>query len=875
MLDATKVKFTGTYQPTYANKVDHQPVRFMANTGVDTTSFSKPSNVVAFKQRGKELCVVSFTGLQNPLPTTTEGPLGIQMKVRGVTAHQRSTDPMNMGRKKDENINDLAESKWKDGQKLEFRVSKDMRGQEKITISDPEHGELGFVHPEIAEILLPILKANPQVLTCELSNVIAGTTKGAETIGLRVNVLCRTNNPSVEAKVRNAFSQVLNNPECADKVLLYQPNTTPEEVLSKILSYEDSLYKNNPAKAEQSKKEIQQVIDKIATEIKNPANKRILLLGHCKPDGDTLGCVLGLKNAISLMDPNRQIDCAVDDKVPGLFRHKLPGIDGEIKRPYNPERIQRIQKDIARLKTEPQTKPITDQIEMLSRELEIIQNPENLLARDAKYDLVISMDVPTPKRFTDKFKKYFQEAGKIIYIDHHPHRLNEWKDAAPSTGFDMEKVHQNGLAWISDAVPAATQLVAILANKLIPDFKTIASGEKTADQVFTQPGQLDKLKAFVASVVTGASTDTGSFTRTANLLPQHIKKPDGTPVLVQDRPNFLPEGLSKWLMNLTNGAIDKKWLREEISFDITDEKSTEIGTSARELMLESSIRGKVVDPELSLGIIQVNYDDMNKIWQTACDTPGSEDTTLLDVQNAFKYSEAMGVLRADPTLTGKSKGGPQGGRGSQGNRGGRPAEPQSLSEKAKEDYQGKYDKDRIAILVCQDKKKDALDEKLEYAEDNGLRLSFRSMEGSIHAELIASLFGGGGHGGAAGGRVDLPGVEIDTPLAVKVGGKVETDAAKILKTLKENYKYSHDTEITPDEQRAKIVPMELVIADKETGKTTADLIRALVTEIRKEQPVQNTEKAPQQNHGGKKGKKGRRNHLAFAGFLTDFLKKAS
>lgn len=890
MLDTSKLTiFRGQSNVQVKNAEPLHPKQnvFAGRLNADTVSFQKTNNqTIAFGSRGKEMCIVSFTALQNPLtfegkkgrrhdsgdrpqggrrpqgggrpqdggrtqsggrpksgrppvdtpqievstsirPPVKDG-LAIQMKVRGVMSHQKVEGAKFPN--KDLNVQKLAESKWKDGQKLEFEVTEKVvkgKSETRITLEAPGIGEIGYVHPEIAEYVKEALESKPGDFQFELSNVIAGTTKGAETTGLRVNLVYKGNDPKAEAKAKEAFSQVLNDPECADKVLLYQEKTSTEDVLKKILDYENKV--SGPA----AEKEMEAAINNIVKEIKNPENKNILLVGHCKPDGDTIGCVLGMKNAIALMDGDKKVSCAIDDKMPGLFRHKMPGIDGEMKRPLNPERVQQLTELVAKMEGQEQTEKVQEQLEILKQELKDLQNPENTLDPNTKYDLIIAMDIPTPKRFTEKFKPFFDNAKKIAYIDHHPHRLNEWQDAASSTGFDMAKVHENGLAWVADAVPAATQLVSIIGNRLVPALKEIGDGTKKATDAFATKEQVDRFKAYVASLVTGASTDTGQYTRTANLLPEHMVNPEtGQPVLVQNRPNFLPEGMSKSLLDLTTDLgdkdrIDKKWLREEITWDLSESKTGELDESARDKMLKHAIEGKAVYPELSLGIIEASYDDMNQVWQAQREV--EPDTTLLDIQNAFKYSEALGVLRANPFLTGarESSGGKKGDKAES-------AEPKTLREQAVEDYEGKYDNDRIAILVCQDQKTGELDEKLQIAKDNGLRLSLRSAEGSIHAELLANLFGGGGHGGAAGGRVDLPGVELSTPLAVSINGKVEKDFAKVLETLEKNYAVMKDAKIPASKQKALCSKIDIVKDD--TGLPVKELIEAVVTEIRRDQP---------------------------------------
>ncbi|OGI00193.1 MAG: hypothetical protein A2104_08820 [Candidatus Melainabacteria bacterium GWF2_32_7] len=776
---------------------------FFKGLNADTAKFDLHNNSIAFRQNGKVINVVSFTGLKNPLEQQNPG---IQMRVAGVKNHQYSmTDPTFVP--KDRNVQELAESKWKDGQELTFKITKAKNGQ-RIALVDPNIGEIGYVHDEIANIIMPALKRNPKDFKFELSNVIAGMGKGAETIGLRVNLLY-TGNDEKKAQAGEVFNKVLNNPECSESAMLYQPEASPEEVLSVILD------KDPKAK---------EIINNIVREIKDPSNKRILVLGHCKPDGDTLGSALALKNAIKLMDPERKVDAAVDDKIPGLFRHKLPGIDGEIKRPYNPEFKQKLEKEITRLKNGEQNDQTKGQIEILEDEIEELKNPEDFLNPKDKYDLVILLDVPTPERFTNQFKNYIEGAKKVIYIDHHPHRPAEWNRKASQTGLDMDKVHNNKLAWIADTVPAATQMVSIIANKLLPQMNDIEQCKISPQEAFNKPGQLDKFKAFVASIVTGISTDTGSFLRTANLLPEHMK------MAVQKRPNFMPEGESKYLMNMTDGAINKKWLREEINYDISDEKVDKLKGSARDLMLEYSLKGlkaypnsKLNTPDLGLGIVEVDYDKMYDVWHYARESEKKEgkkpEITLLDVQNSFKINEITGTLRANPL---KHK-------------------PEDHGVKKAAQYKSNYDADRIAILICQDKKAGRLDEKLNIASNNGLRLSLRSQEGTIWAELLANLFGGGGHGDASGGRVDLPGITLDSKLAVKINGEIERDPATVLKKLKNNHEIMNNNNLTNAEKQAKVSKIELTMDSN--GRICSELIADLVKEIRSTQPKENNDKS--------------------------------
>jgi nanoRNase/pAp phosphatase (c-di-AMP/oligoRNAs hydrolase) len=807
--------------------------------GIKKDSFSftgiQADNIIKFRQTAKTMHVVSFTGLNDPTP------VAIQFKVRGVIKYQddyeqtlekskiaeksgnsgtnrltgekrpyakynsgqASTHGFNDTRAK--SINQLADSDWKDGKVLGFGVDP-KRGQ--TTIVDPNFGTIGRVPDELEEKLKAIgpeynsSTKRAQNFRLELSNLIAGTTKGAKTTGVRVNLVYTGKDAAVKEKVENAFNGILNDETCNDLVFLYQPKADPDEVLAKIFKNNEI---NGNAKANE---EAKRAISNITDVINDPDNKNILLIGHCKPDGDTLGCILGLKNAIDYKYTDKNVDCAVDDKIPGLFRSKLPGVDDVVKRPFGKNKIVKMNQAIAQLDAIG-SKSALEKIEILKDEKEALQNPAHLIRRNKKYDVVVLMDVPTPKRFTDEFKEQIEGAKKVIYIDHHPHRFNEWQDAKSETGIDMAQIHKNGLAWVADAVPAATEQVAILAKKLIPNLGETKYKDLSKDKQ-------EKLDAFVASTVVGMSTDTGAFTRTANLLPEHMELP------AQQRPNFMPEGLSKWLTGLSD-KVDKKWLREEITYDIPDTKVPDLDETARDQMVGFAKSGQKVFENLSLGVIEVDYDKMFTVWKSSMQSDKltqknyNNKTEFLDIQNAFKYSDDMGRLKSDPSK--------------------RPVDPS--------DYKGQYDDDRIAILICQDKKEGELDEKYNISTQNGLRLSFRSAGGSDHGELLANLFGGGGHGGASGGRVDLPGIEINSKLAVLINGKKEYNSKVIYDTLRKNVDVRNDDSLSDDEKLDLTAKVDLKIDN--SGKTCTDLIESVTKEIRSKQ-VHKNEGVANNNH---------------------------
>ena len=170
-----------------------------------------------------------------------------------------------------------------------------------------------------------------------------------------------------------------------------------------------------------------------------------------------------MKNAIESVYPDRKIDCAVDDEVTGLFRHKLPGIDKTVKHPYSEEKVNLLKQNIEKAQQEGKSEAA---INGLMASYEKAVDPDLLLDKNEKYDLVVLMDIPTPTRFSAGFKDYIEGAKKSIYIDHHPFKEEEWQKAKDLTGVDMKKMFDSGLAWVAERVPAACEQAAVLASKL-------------------------------------------------------------------------------------------------------------------------------------------------------------------------------------------------------------------------------------------------------------------------------------------------------------------------------------------------------------------------------------------------------------------------
>lgn len=752
----------------------------------DTFTKMNVAPLPIFEQTEKAIKVVSF-GSVKPVQEIIKPAL--QMRVQGVKNLQHNMNP-DLMKNGVFSINRLAESLWKDGEKLSFKLA-----NKRIDLMS-RFGRIGRVPDEIASYIMPVMKGNSKDFEFQLSNVIAGNTKGAATIGLRVNLLYNGKDKRVAKEAQEAFNGVLNDPEASKKAFFYQEPTTPNELLTKILAFEQ--LENGDLAA----KRMEKAVDAIVKEIDNPENKKILLVGHCKPDGDTLGCIMGLKNAIDMVHTDKEVECAVDDDVTGLFRHKLPGIDYDIKHPYSQEKINLLE---TALKTAEEKGEAESTINSLKLSLEKAKNPDLLLDNNKKYDLVVLMDIPSPARFSSGFKNHIENANKVVYIDHHPFKQEEWDKAKEKTGVNMTNIVNSGLAWVAERVPAACEQAGVLASKLMPKTNPL-NPDNTIKTMNGEVKNKTKLDAAVAAFVTGIWTDTGGFGRTANLLPEDIIDKNGKRVPVDKRPNFYPEGFSKWLFNMTQDTINKKWMRDNITYDINDKKAGDIEQSARERMVQIANEGKYENKQIGLGIVNATYDQMQDVLKLA--RTNEPETSFLDVQNAFKYSEVMGEFRGETRLD----------------------EQKDLGLGEQKEIIGPYDSDKIAVFICESEKEGELNTEGKRSQNNALRFSFRSQEGTIHAELLASLFNGGGHGGAAGGSIVGKDVTLNTKFSVMADGKPVKSNKELYDMLMKNYELMHDKKYSVADRQARKIKFELV--KDENGKNSAAIIEDLVKQCR-------------------------------------------
>lgn len=747
-------------------------------------------NTIGIECQGKNLHV-SFTGkFANPVDA------GIQFKIAGVTRHQKGMGGAH-AMATDDNLVRLAKSDWKDGQKLDYSYDETTRA---ITLKDPKFGEIGTVPTPVAEAFMNVINTDKDNFQFELTNVTGGVTSDFPIIAAKANLKYVGKDEKIKENALNSFNSLIDSKDAkvSSSVSIFQPKVSPKQVLERIFDIEGK--RNGLGEVRQ----IKDAIDTIVKEIKDPKNKNILVLGHCSPDGDTVGSVIGMTAALKGAYPDRNIDAAIDDDIPNSFS-KVPGVE-DIKRPFNEKSVNSVKKNIAML--EKSTNPAAaKQIETLNEELARLTDkskmfdPDTVDGKDAKkYDLVVMLDTPTSGRSSRAFKKYFENAGKTIFIDHHPLKQAEWANAKETLGFDMQKAIKDKLALVVDSVPAATQLVAVVCEKagmLGEMFKNSA----------------ENAKKFVAGIVTGTQTDTCGYKNQASYHPSDAKLPQS------QKANYYPEGMSNYLIDELDGEIDKKWMRENLFYELPNNPITN-NLGPKDAVLKMALRGREMYPEIGLGVMKVNYAVMDNILQEA--KKQDDKVQMTDVYNAFKNSEVVSALKANPRF---SKPNPN---------------PQTDSEKAAETYRSPYDSDRVAVFMAQNQVEGEINKFSQIADKNMISFSFRSGGESNAAQVLATVFGGGGHAAAAGANISMKGLDFKSKLIVKVDGKVAEDAKTIYEAADNNVKVSNDSKIKFKDKAKLMKKIEIEMSQDETGRTCSEIVRDVLTEMRKTQPAKST-----------------------------------
>lgn len=763
----------------------------------DTATFStKNDKIIDINRAGKALHV-SFTG-QFKNPVVKEVP-AVNFKLSGVMAHQKGTAG---GRKDsiDDSVVQLANSNWKEGKEFDYSI--DIVENEKdgkiyknkvLSINDKEFGKLGEVPSTLTNRFAKLIESNPAEkdnFKFELTNVNGGVNSAFPTVGVEVAFKYVGNNEAVRQQTKDLFTGLIDSDKktIASTVSIYEEPTSPKEVLERIFDIEGQ------KKGLGRVRELKTAIDTIAKEINDPKNKNILVLGHCKPDGDTVGCVLGMQAAIKGAFPERNVDMAIDDEIPNNFA-KLPGVDN-IKRPYNGFAVYQLEKNVELLKRS-NSEAAKAQIEKLEKEAARLKDPSKTFDAGAidgkakKYDLVIMLDTPIPGRTSKNFKKYFETADKTIFIDHHPHRASEWAAESKKIGLDIEKVKKDNLFLVADTVPAATQIVTALADKA-----------GLLGKMFKN--SVDSAKQFVAGISAGTLTDTCRFDKVASHDSKDYEK------AVSQRPTYKPEGMTKWLYSELAKAggsdIDKQWMRLNLDYELPNVRVKNADGSytmgARDLVLEKSVKNRIMDADLGVGMIAVSYDDMQEVFEEA--KKQDSKVQFNDVYSAFKSSQALTSLKMPGSVKENTEG-------------------MSAKALAYSTYKSPYDYDRLAVLITQNQKQGELNANSQIADKNTYSFSFRSSGQSNLAQIAATLFGGGGHSQAAGGGISMKDLTLETPLKVVINGKEEKDFAKVFAKVNDIIAKKADSS-----------EIKIEKAEKE-GKTIPELIKSITAEMRKTQ----------------------------------------
>ena len=775
---------------------NYQPVKF--GEIKDTFEASNPiknDKIIDINRVGKNLHV-SFTGeFKNPI--VKEVP-AVNFKVSGVMKHQKGSAG---GRDAiDDSVVQLAKSNWKEGKQFDYSIhieENEKNGKiyknKVIDIQDKDFGTIGSVPVTLTTKFAKLIESNPNEkdnFKFELTNVNGGVNSAFPTVGVEVAFKYTGKDEAVSKQTKDLFTSLIDSDKktIASSVSMYEEPTSPKEVLERMFDVEGQ------KKGLGRVRELKTAIDTISKEINNPENKNILVIGHVKPDGDTVGCVLGMQAAIKGAYPDRTVDMAIDDEIPNNFA-KLPGVNN-IKRPYNGFAVYQLEKNVELLERS-DSDSAKEQIKKLKKEEARLKDPERTFDAGAidgkakKYDLVIMLDTPTPGRTSKNFKKYFETAGKTIFIDHHPHRENEWAKESKKLGLDLDKVKENNLFCVADTVPAATQIVTAIAEKA-----------GLLGKMFKN--SLESAKQFVAGITAGTLTDTCRFEKVASHDSKDYAKP------VTQRPTYKPEGMTKWLYNelekVGGGDIDKQWMRLNLDYELPNKRvKKDDGTfeaGPRDMVLEKSVKGRIMDSELGVGMITVSYEDMQEVYEVA--KKQDKKVQMNDVYSAFKSSQALTSLK----LPGSVKEG---------------AETMSAKGQAYSTYKSPYDYDRLAVLITQNQKQGELNSNSQIADKNTYSFSFRSSGQSNLAQVAATLFGGGGHSQAAGGGISMKDLTLETPLKVMINGKEEKDFSKVFAKVNDVIAKKADSSEIKIEKAGK------------EGKSIPELIKAITAEMRKTQ----------------------------------------
>lgn len=771
---------TISIQNTAANKNNVSYIKPYAFDKFELTQKSSYKSDYKVFKNGNIIKFISFKALQDP--TTTQNP-----SIRtGLCDSELYT----------ENIK-LSASQPR-GTELPIKIvdSEEQDLKKTVEFSMPDGKILGHLPNSINNAIGSMIQANPQDFSFKLYGTTSENGKNAANVLVDIEYIGKEK-PEAHKKLN---------------ALLYKNSISPEQVLHRILDYKKVL--NGEKIGNQKIQESQLAIDTIIKTISNPKNQKILLIGHNKPDGDTVGSCMGLKAALEYMGKEK-VDVAIDDVLAGFLRNVVDA--DEIKK--SPEFIGKlnhgIYTKIQNMEIDGFTSDELQEIYSLKKVQDYYNQHVQTLNKDEKYDLAIFLDVPTPTKVSPEIKNYAKNAKNVIYIDHHPFQNSEWTKEQKNNGINMDSIKKEHMFWSESKVPANTMLVTILIDKLLPGLTDKFRDNYNKDNNSLKNKNL--IEKMATSLVVGTMTDTSGYKRNMNKSIEDEMLPSN------QKTGFAPAGLSDWLLNLTNGEVTRRSIKKKMKYDIPNkvdmyfpqdfvdfyntekEMDDSINSTLPDIetimkrnkdnnykkIAEEVAKDSVVVYNLGLGITKVHFASMKEFLKDYNMT--KPEINMRDVIGAYKYNPTTIALKYP-------------------------------SKDSKYQVAPKYENNKISVMIREEEVKGELNANFQLAKENTLGFSFRSQDGTNYAGILATLFGGGGHAAASGASLSLPDLNTESKLIVKIEGKTETDMNKIYKTIKKNYENNY---LNATDTNAKI---DIEISDE--GIKIENLIANLTAEIR-------------------------------------------
>lgn len=782
-----KTQYTSNFKSKQQNNIS-------LNIGHDKFELSKVNADYKLITQGNTLRLISFKALQDPLVATNRNP-SIRLGLENSDLYQ-------------ENI--IATSDIKRGAPIKIRV-----------LSNEESKDLPRPH----NIGIELRTSDDKVignLPRSVSNAIGEyiiEEPGAFAFNLYGTVPKKQGKPANVLVDIEYYGKKKADVQGKINTLLFKNCVSPDEILHRILDYKKVLYGEKIGT--EKIQETQLAINTITNTIKNPKNQKILLIGHNKPDGDTLGCCVGLKAALDYMG-KQQVDIAIDDFSAGFLRSIAQTKDIKKSPEFKKEFEKGMEKRASEVINEDSNLSKLSEIYSVRQLKEYYANNIITLNPDEQYDLAIFLDTSSPSRVSPEIKEYAKRAKKVIFIDHHPVQQKEWQNENINNGITIEELKRQHLFWVEPKVPANTELVSVIIDKLLPNLTERFRNEYYTNTISAK--DKDNITKMATALSIGTLTDTSGLRRNINRTAEDYEVPR------EKRTTFAPSGLVDWLLNLTNGEETKRSLKKKMEFDLPNKSkfyfpkdyvdfyntepdkeefinlempdpdiiqaSDDYNNNIMKRITKDMELNSKVYPEIGLAISQIPYDSLkNFLYEANLTRP---EVNMRDIVGAYKFNPVTIALKY---------------------------KPKSEYYKSIFSVDPRYEENKILTTIRQEEVKGSLNANFHVAEKNSLGFSFRSQEGSDYALILATLFGGGGHNAAAGATVSLPGITFDSKLAVIINGKKETGINKIYQMTKQSFEHNYLYPELPN-------GIEIKLAIDDDGFEINELIEKMVVQIR-------------------------------------------